>query len=449
MKKALAAAILVARIGLAGVDFDRQVHPILAARCFACHGGDKRSGGLSLSTYAEILRGGKTGKVVNPGSSGDSLLVHRVLAEGVPPMPPVGERLSAPEIAVLRAWIDEGAPRAGWRSGAGPNWVPKMALSKPAPAGRAPNPIDRFLRGYFSKHGVELPEPVADAAFARRAYLDAWGLLPTPEQLAAFTGNRDALVAELLANNSNYSEHWITFWNDLLRNEEGVNYAGTRKSITAWLLKSLEDNKPYNQLVAELLNPAGETAPEGFLMGVNWRGDINASQTPVMQAAQNSAQVFLGVNLKCNSCHDSFISRWKLKDAYGLASFFSEDKLELVRCDVKLGQFAEAKFLYPELGGVDANGVAGRAPRGRRPLVHQPGERALRAHHCQSHLETADRPRAGGAGRRHGRRALESGAAGLAGGGFRRARIRSEASDRADHDVARLSGAGGGARSER
>jgi hypothetical protein len=73
-----------------------------------------------------------------------------------------------------------------------------------------------------------------------------------------------------------------------------------------------------------------------------------------MQAAQNSAQVFLGVNLKCNSCHDSFISRWKLKDAYGLASFFSDDKLELVRCDVRMGQFAEAKFLYPELGGVDA-----------------------------------------------------------------------------------------------
>src|SRR5207248_862193 len=204
-------------------------------------------------------------------------------------------------------------------------------------------------------------------------YLDAWGLLPTPEQLAAFTGKRDALVRDLLANNTNYSEHWITFWNDLLRNEEGVNYAGTRKSITGWLLKSLQDNLPYNEFVSQLLNPPhgvgaprppyevvpqilnpqDSSDPDGFLVGVNWRGDINASQTPVMQAAQNSAQVFLGVNLKCNSCHDSFISRWKLKDAYGLASFFSDDKLELVRCDVKLGEFAAMKFLYPELGGVD------------------------------------------------------------------------------------------------
>jgi hypothetical protein len=357
MKKALAAAILVARIGSAGVDFDRQVHPILAARCFACHGGDKRSGGLSLSTYSEVLRGGKTGKVVNPGSSRDSLLVHRVLGAGMPPMPPVGERLSPSEIALLRAWIDEGARPRQDAAPARANWIPRMALVKPAvPESQDPNPIDRFLRIYFRSHGIEPPEPVADAVFARRAYLDAWGLLPTPEQLAAFTesGKRDGLVAELLASNNNYSEHWITFWNDLLRNEEGVNYAGTRKSITGWLVKSLHENQPYNKLVAQLLNPAGPSDPDGFLIGVNWRGDINASQTAVMQAAQNSAQVFLGVNLKCNSCHDSFISRWKLKDAYGLASFFSDDKLELVRCDVKMGQFAEARFLYPELGGVDA-----------------------------------------------------------------------------------------------
>jgi hypothetical protein len=357
MKKALAAAILVARIGSAGVDFDRQVHPILAARCFACHGGDKRSGGLSLSTYSEVLRGGKTGKVVNPGSSRDSLLVHRVLGAGMPPMPPVGERLSPSEIALLRAWIDEGARPRQDAAPARANWIPRMALVKPAvPESQDPNPIDRFLRIYFRSHGIEPPEPVADAVFARRAYLDAWGLLPTPEQLAAFTesGKRDGLVAELLASNNNYSEHWITFWNDLLRNEEGVNYAGTRKSITGWLVKSLHENQPYNKLVAQLLNPAGPSDPDGFLIGVNWRGDINASQTAVMQAAQNSAQVFLGVNLKCNSCHDSFISRWKLKDAYGLASFFSDGKLELVRCDVKMGQFAEARFLYPELGGVDA-----------------------------------------------------------------------------------------------
>jgi hypothetical protein len=352
--------LILVRGGYAAVDFDREVHPILAAKCFACHSGDKRSGGLSLSNYAEILRGGKTGKVVNPGSSKDSLILRRVLGDGTPVMPPVGERLAAADIDVLRAWIDEGARPRRNAAPARPNWVPKMALSKPSiPPGQAANSLDLFLLDYFKKHGIAPPKPVSDALFARRAYLDCWGLLPTPEQLAEFTAStaankRPMLVKNLLADRVNYSEHWITFWNDLLRNDEGVNYAGTRKTITSWLLKSLSENKPYNQLVSELLNPVGETAPEGFLAGVNWRGDINASQTPVMQAAQNSAQVFMGVNLKCNSCHDSFISRWKLKDAYGLASFFSDDKLELVRCDIKLGEYAEPKFLFPELGSVAA-----------------------------------------------------------------------------------------------
>ena len=129
-----------------------------------------------------------------------------------------------------------------------------------------------------------------------------------------------------------------------------MNYAGSRKTITEWLLASLKSNRPYDQFVNRLLNPVEPTDPDGFLVGVNWRGDINASQTPAMQAAQNSAQVFLGVNLKCNSCHDSFISKWKLKDAYSLAAYFAADpKLEMYRCDATTGQFAEPAFLYPEL----------------------------------------------------------------------------------------------------
>ena len=76
-----------------------------------------------------------------------------------------------------------------------------------------------------------------------------------------------------------------------------------------------------------------------------------------MQAAQNSAQIFIGLNLKCNSCHDSFISKWKLKDAYGLASFFSEDdRLRLYRCDVPQDDYATPAFLFPELDRVPPSG---------------------------------------------------------------------------------------------
>jgi hypothetical protein len=92
-------------------------------------------------------------------------------------------------------------------------------------------------------------------------------------------------------------------------------------------------------------------------VGVNWRGVVSASQTPAMQAAQNTAQIFLGINLKCNSCHDSFISKWKLKDAYSLAGYFStEEKLQLFRCDVAQDLYASPAFLYPVLNRTPASG---------------------------------------------------------------------------------------------
>src|SRR6185436_10480706 len=215
-----------------------------------------------------------------------------------------------------------------------------------------------LVASYLTEHGVAEPELVGDAAFARRAYLDLWGLLPPPAELQAFVADRSpakraALVQRLLADNDKYAEHWISFWNDLLRNDEGVNYyseTSSRKSISTWLLSALTSNLPYNQWVEQLLNPTAPGDPDGFLIGVNWRGEVNASQTPAMQAAQNTAQIFIGLNLKCNSCHDSFISKWKLKDAYGLASFFSDDdRLRLYRCDVAQDDYATPAFLFPEL----------------------------------------------------------------------------------------------------
>jgi hypothetical protein len=335
------------------LDFARDVHPIFAARCLSCHGGDKRSGGLSLQGYADVLKGGRTGPAVLPGQSSESLLIRRITATTAP-MPAVGARLTPGEIAVISRWIDGGARPFATAPAAKTPWISKLELHKPAvPDGAAQHPVDRFI-------GANLSAPISDRAFARRAYLDIWGLLPLPSQLDEFVNSnapkkRERLVASLLDNSENYAENWISFWNDVLRNDEGVGYAGTRKSITSWLLEALRTNMPYDRFVEKLLNPVAPDDPSGFLLGVNWRGDVNASQLPIMQAAQNSAQVFLGVNLKCNSCHDSFISKWKLKDAYGLAAFFSDsDQLELVRCDNKTGQYTGPQFLYPELAHGDA-----------------------------------------------------------------------------------------------
>ncbi|MDA1215235.1 MAG: DUF1553 domain-containing protein, partial [Planctomycetota bacterium] len=93
---------------------------------------------------------------------------------------------------------------------------------------------------------------------------------------------------------------------------------------------------------------------EGFTKGIIWRGVVNASQRPEMQGAQNLGQVFLGTNLKCASCHDSFVNQWKLSDAYALAAVFSEAPLEMHHCDKPTGEIAEVGFLFPELGTIDA-----------------------------------------------------------------------------------------------
>ena len=97
------------------------------------------------------------------------------------------------------------------------------------------------------------------------------------------------------------------FWNDLLRNDyTGTGFiTGGRRQITGWLHQSLVENKPFDQFVRELIAPTDES--RGFIDGIVWRGTVNASQTVPIQFAQNVGQTFLGINLKCASCHDSFV----------------------------------------------------------------------------------------------------------------------------------------------
>jgi hypothetical protein len=331
----------------AQIDFATTIHPILASRCAPCHSGDSPQGGFSVDTRQSILQ------AIKPGSPGESLLLQRVKSGE---MPASGEKLTAAQIASLESWIAEGAGWTNTLPAAPTGWVSPIKPRSPAiPESAMANPIDKFIADYFHNQGQAFPAPVNDALFLRRATLDIWGMVPSASDTKTFIASknpnkRSELVDSLLADKKKYAENWISFYNDLLRNDQGVNYAGTRKSITPWLLASLENNMPFNEMAVALLNPVKPDDPDGFLVGVNWRGDINASQTPFMQAAQNSAQVFLGVNLKCASCHDSFINKYKLKQSYALAAMFAETSdLELVRCDAKTGKHTGPEFLFPEV----------------------------------------------------------------------------------------------------
>ncbi len=363
-------------------EFLKDVQPVLMASCLSCHSGEGAQAGLKAHTRDDLLRGGKSGPAIVPGNSAESLLVLKIEGKKGLRMPPSGPPLSAETIERIRLWIDQGAHFDG--ATATSDRIASLAPRRPAlPAGAAAHPVDRFLNAYFSTKGIEPQEIVSDAVFARRVWFDIIGLPPSPEQLLEFERDqskdkRVRLVDRLLDDRQGYAEHWITFWNDLLRNDEGVIYHGERKSISNWLLASLKKNAPYDRMVRELLNPAAKKGPEGFLVGVTWRGVISASQTPPMQAVQNAAQVFLGINIKCAACHDSFINRWKLEDTYGLASMFSAEPLELVRCDVRLGKTAMAKFPFPELKvGFDEK-LASRRKAAARWFVHRENGRFAR-----------------------------------------------------------------------
>jgi hypothetical protein len=340
------------------IDFSHDILPLLKAHCIKCHTGEEPEGEFSMATREALL----TADVVAPGKSGESELIKRVTSKDPDEqMPPEGERLSEKQVETLRRWIDEGlAWQDGFAFGA-PAYVAPLAPRRPelppVQDGRD-NPVDRLIDGYFAEHKIERPKPIGDEAFLRRVYFDVIGLLPTLDQREAFLSDnspdkRERLVRELLANDRAYAEHWLTFWNDLLRNDyAGTGYIdGGRQQITGWLYPALLSNKPYDQLVRELINPSPEAA--GFIKGIKWRGRVNASQTPEIQFAQNVSQVFLGINMKCASCHDSFIDDWKLDDAYGLAAIVADKPLEIFRCDEPTGQTAQAKFVFPELGEID------------------------------------------------------------------------------------------------
>ncbi len=356
--------LLAGLAGTAGaVDFAHEVVPLLKKHCGECHTGDARQGGFSMNTREDLLAGGDSGTAgLVAGKAAESEIVRRVVSDDPDyRMPSEGKPLPPEAVAVLKRWVDEQAP---WEPGFAfqrSSWEPPLRLREvalpPATGGRT-NPVDRIVDAYWKERGVDRPPRCDDRTFIRRVSLDLVGLLPDPARVETFAadtdpGKRARLVRELLADAVPYAEHWMTFWSDLLRND----YTGTgfitngRRQITAWLHRSLRDNVPYDRFVRELIAPTDES--RGFIDGIVWRGVVNASQTVPIQFAQNVGQTFLGINLKCASCHDSFVDRWKLKETYDLAAIYSGKPLELNRCDKATGVKATPAWLFADLGQVD------------------------------------------------------------------------------------------------
>jgi mono/diheme cytochrome c family protein len=346
------------------IELNVKVRAIFAHNCYKCHGPEKIKGDLRLDRRDMIFKGGENGPVVIPGDPTASDLYRRITlpSNHKDAMPSKGRKLADEDIAVINFWIQKGAP---WPDSSEKSIFRLAPLAPrnptlPLATENLSNPIDLWTNQYFTANKIIWPKVVDDKTFLRRISLDIVGLVPSVEELEKFTkdsrtNKREIWIRKLLNQKDDYTLHWLSFWNDALRNDyTGTGYiTGGRRNITTWLFNSLKSNKSYDQFAKELLNPTDES--NGFIEGIKWRGVVNSSQRTEMQAAQNVSQIFLGLNLKCASCHNSFISDWKLTDAYAFANIFADTSLEINRCDKPTGKFTGARMLWKELGAIDSS----------------------------------------------------------------------------------------------
>lgn len=224
-------------------------------------------------------------------------------------------------------------------------------------------PIDRFI--YTSWAAAQLAEaakPPAlcdDATFCRRVHLDLIGVIPTVVELNRFLADssprkREKLIDKLLARDADYAAHWTVFWEDALASQSVLSQGGipTRGNYREWIFGSLKENRPYDLMVAELIDPTmprRHRAVTEDLFGVKYNIEYvrNEDHTVTLQTAANIGQVFLGTSMKCASCHDHFDHpEWTQQRFVGFASMFAPDDLKLIRCDVDLGRTVPARFPF-------------------------------------------------------------------------------------------------------
>src|SRR5579885_659868 len=335
--------------------FAKEVRPILASRCYGCHGPDVQQNGLRLDSLAAILKGSDYGPVVVPGQSAKSRLIRRLLAEERPQMPYGGPALSAAEVQTIWSWIDIGAPGPDDRTPVGASKPPKhwayLAPVRPSPravkdGAWCRNPIDNFILAKLEKSGLR-PSPEADpATLIRRVYLDLIGLPPPPAVVDAFTKDHsdaayNKIVDNLLAS-PRYGEHWATQWLDLARYADSNGYEKDR-SRTAWeyrdwVIRALNANMSFrdftiDQIAGDMLpNPTkDQLIATGFNRNsmLNQEGGIDVNEYyyySLVDRVNTTASVWLGSTLGCAQCHNHKFDPFTQKDYYRFLAFFNNSE---------------------------------------------------------------------------------------------------------------------------
>jgi mono/diheme cytochrome c family protein len=340
------------------IQFNRDIRPIIADNCFHCHGPDPaaRKASLRLDTEAGFFapRVTKDGKEEPPtiikGQPNKSTLFQRIISKDedeIMPPPKEHKTLKPDQVALVRRWIEQGAP---WQ----PHWslvAPQKApLPVAADASWAKNPIDRFVAAKLATFGLK-PAPEADAnALIRRVSLDVIGLPPSPEILAKYLPKDGArlsdaklteLIDELIAKPA-YGEHRARYWLDAARYSDthGLHFDAYREMwpYRDWVVKAYNRNQPFDQFTVDQL--AGDLLPkpteEQLIATGLQRCNITTNEggTIVEENLANYAAdrvqtmgwVYLGLTTNCAQCHDHKFDPFTAKDFYSMAAFFRNTK---------------------------------------------------------------------------------------------------------------------------
>jgi hypothetical protein len=354
--------------------FEKQVRPLLVARCQKCHSGEKPKGNLRLDSRVDMMTGGDTGPAIVPGDPKESLLVDAINYGDTYQMPPKS-KLPAEEIAVLTRWVELGAP---WpveqgvtkadkkkfdlveRRGGHWAWQPVQPVAPPAvhngawPLGS----VDRFVLAKLEAAGLQPAPPAEKRTLLRRLYFDLIGLPPTPADVAAFLADDSpgavAKVADQLLASPQFGERWGRHWLDLVRYAESRGHEFEPQIPNAWqyrdyVIRALNADVPYDQFLTEhiagdLVEKPRLSAAGGFnesILGTGFWFLGEEVHSPVdirqdeMDRLDNRIDVmsktFLGLTVACARCHDHKFDAISQRDYYALAGFLISSGYRQVR----------------------------------------------------------------------------------------------------------------------